>query len=120
LEIYRVVRGLGEGAEEACSALDGVAAARIEHCLRTRGGLAYEDVRKWVDPTVGQARTDHEVVDYYVQDGSNGVCPLELREKCKVRGCGVVVFGRDFKKGGQAVELVLAFEDRGISGWLCR
>ena len=38
---------------------------------------------------------------------------LELGEKCKIGGCGVV-FGPDFKKGGQVVELVLAFEDRGV------
>ena len=79
LENCRVVRG-PEGAEEACSALGGITAARVGQCLRTRGSLAYEGVRKWVDPAVGQVCADHEVVDY-VQDGSNGVCPLELGEK---------------------------------------
>ena len=71
--------------KEACSALDGVAAARIGHCLRTGDGLAYEGVRKWADPAFDQVCADHEVVDY-VQDGSNGVCPLELGEKCKIGG----------------------------------
>lgn len=47
--------------------MDGVAAARIGHCLRTGGGLAYEGVRKWVGPAVDQVCADHEVVDY-VQD----------------------------------------------------
>ena len=112
MEIYRVVRGPGEGAEGACSALDGVAAVRVGHRLRAGGGLAYEGVREWVDLTVGQVCANHEAVDH-VQDGSNGVCPLKLGEKCRVGGCGVV-FGRDFKKGGQVVELVLAFEDRGV------
>lgn len=38
---------------------------------------------------------------------------LGFGEKCKIGGCGVV-FGPGFKKGGQAIELVLAFEDRGV------
>jgi hypothetical protein len=68
--------------EEACSALDRVAAARIGHCLRTGDGLAYGGVREWTDPAFGQVCADHEVVDY-VQDGSNGVCALELEENAR-------------------------------------